>query len=151
MTTLTYQPWALARNMQSEFGRLLDTLGVKSEDNTTVETGVWIPPIDIKEEPHRFILYADLPGVDILKDIEISMENDVLTIKGERQTIKQEEKAGFARLERATGKFYRRFTLPDTADAERISANSKNGVLEIAIPKREKAQPRKIQVIADHT
>jgi HSP20 family protein len=116
-----------------------------SEDNSLVETSHWAPCVDIKEEPSRFVLYADIPGVDP-KNIEITMENGVLTIKGERMSLREEKKAGYTRVERSQGTFYRRFALPDTANPEEISAKGKHGVLEIIIPKRETAKSKKIKV-----
>ena len=91
------------------------------------------------------MIIADLPGVDP-KNIEITMEQGVLTIKGERASDKEESHEGYKRVERVRGTFYRRFSLPDSADAEHIEANGKNGVLEIVLPKLEKVQPRKITV-----
>ncbi len=116
-----------------------------SDDNSLVETSHWAPCVDIKEEPDRFLLYADIPGVDP-KDIEIAMENGVLTIKGERSSSKKEEKEGYTRIERSKGSFYRRFALPDTADPDKVTAEGKHGVLKISIPKREKAKPKRITV-----
>ncbi len=144
MSLIRYEPW----NMVNEVNSLLENmLQRRLADNSYVETGHWIPAVDIKEEPNRFILYADLPGVD--KDnIEIAMENNVLTIKGERQEEHKEEKDNFSRIERIKGSFYRRFTLPDTADSEKISAKTNSGVLEITIPKKEKAHPRRITIKA---
>jgi HSP20 family protein len=81
-------------------------------------------------------------------DIEITMEKGVLTVRGERKLEKEEDRSGFRRIERSRGTFYRRFSLPDSADAERIQAKSRDGVLEIVIPKQEKSQPRKIAVQA---
>ena len=101
--------------------------------------------MDIKEEKDRFVLKADVPGVDPTK-IEVTMEAGVLTIQGERMLDDPQDRDEYKRMERRYGTFYRRFSLPDTADAEKISATGKNGVLEVAIPKKEKAQPRKITV-----
>ncbi|WP_218814578.1 Hsp20/alpha crystallin family protein [Rickettsiella endosymbiont of Dermanyssus gallinae] len=114
-------------------------------DASFVETGGWAPSVDIKSESDRFLITADIPGVDC-KDIEINMENGVLSIKGERSLFNKEERKGYTRVERSQGKFYRRFTLPDTADSDKISARSKNGVLEIEIPKKEKSLLRKITI-----
>jgi HSP20 family protein len=116
-------------------------------DVSNVVTSEWVPAVDVKEEPNRFLILADIPGVDP-KDLEITMENGVLTIKGERAEEAQEEREGYTRMERVRGTFYRRFTLPDTAESERISAKTKNGVLELVIPKHERVQPRKISVSA---
>ncbi|MFP4244636.1 MAG: Hsp20/alpha crystallin family protein, partial [Ectothiorhodospira sp.] len=105
----------------------------------------WVPAVDIREEKDAYVLHADVPGVDP-KAIEVHMENGVLTIRGDRKEESTEERENYKRVERVRGSFYRRFSLPDTADAERISARSVNGVLEVRIPKQEKVQPRRITV-----
>jgi HSP20 family protein len=121
------------------------TLAGFEDEDSSVVTSTWAPAVDIKEEDERFIIKADVPGVDP-KDIDVTMENGVLTLKGERSEEKQEEREGYKRIERSRGSFYRRFSLPDTADGDHIAAKSSNGVLEVVIPKRELAKPRKIQV-----
>ena len=143
MTLVRYRPW----NMLNEMQQLLDrgSQGTDIGDGSSVETSHWVPAVDIKEEPKQFIIKADLPGVD-KNNIEISMENNVLTIKGERQDIKKEERENYSRVERTTGSFYRRFTLPNTADSEKIQAKSKHGVLEVTIPKKEVAVSRRIEI-----
>ena len=103
--------------------------------------------MDIKEEADKFVIHADIPGVKP-EDIDISMHDGVLTIKGEKKTEAKTENAGYKRVERTYGSFYRRFSLPDTANADAISAASKHGVLEVVIPKREAVQPKKINVTA---
>ena len=107
----------------------------------------WIPAVDVVEEPGHFLVRADLPGVDP-KDIEIHMENGVLSIRGERRSESRAENSGYTRVERSHGVFYRRFALPDTADPEGITASGKHGVLEIAIPKRPEVKARRINVNA---
>ncbi len=107
----------------------------------------WIPNVDIHEEAERFLVVADVPGVDG-KDIEITAEKGVLTVRGERRSEKKATADGYARVERASGTFLRRFTLPETADAEAIKASHVNGVLEISIPKRPQEQPRRITIQA---
>mgnify|MGYP000323128449 CR=1 FL=1 len=102
---------------------------------------------EVSGPDHRFILRADVPGV-AREDIDISMEDGILTIAGERQTAKHEEAVGVKRFERVSGRFYRRFTLPETADAEGIAARSANGILEVTIPKLPEVQPRRITVEA---
>ncbi len=147
MTVVRYEPWNLYNQLQDEINKVFQSrLGpVSEDDNSSVVTSHWSPAVDIKEEADRFLLLADVPGVEP-KDIEITMEHGVLTIRGERATENEEERQAFKRVERARGTFYRRFSLPDTADPERISAKGRNGVLEITIPKHEKLQPRKISV-----
>jgi HSP20 family protein len=146
MALVRYEPWNLFNQLQSEINRLFEArTAAGSEDNSTVVTSHWMPAVDIREERDRFVLFADIPGVDP-KDIEVTMENGVLTIRGERKLESEEEMEGYKRVERARGTFYRRFGLPDSADPERISARGKNGVLEVTIPKHERVQPRKIAV-----
>jgi len=144
MTQITrYDPLALLEQFQNEVNRLFESrLGRLGDENTRVVTADWIPPVDIREEEDRFVLLADIPGVDP-KDIEITMEDGVLSIRGERRI---EDDGRFKRMERPRGTFYRRFSLPDTADPEGIRARGQNGVLEITIPKAQKAQPRRIAV-----
>jgi len=115
------------------------------DEETSVATSAWTPAVDIKEENERFVIHADIPGVSP-EHVEITMESGVLSIKGERAYDHKEERKDYKRMERVRGTFYRRFSLPDTADAEKISATGKNGVLEIVIPKHPVAQPRKIEV-----
>lgn len=135
------QPWGLLNQLQKELERAQES-GAKEGSIATAE---WAPSVDIKEDTNKFVLYADIPGVKP-EDIDVSMENGVLTIKGEKKTEATTEQEGYKRIERTHGSFYRRFSLPDTANAEAISAKSKNGVLEIIIPKREAVKPKKINV-----
>lgn len=116
-----------------------------NSDASSVETSDWIPAVDVKEDKNQFVILADLPGVD-RKDINISMENNILTLKGSRAETTKEERNNYFRVERVRGVFYRRFTLPDTADGSKIEAKLQKGVLEIAIPKKEAAQPRLIEI-----
>ncbi|MCH8080157.1 MAG: Hsp20/alpha crystallin family protein [Proteobacteria bacterium] len=149
MALVRHEPWNLLDRLQREFNlqNLLDPYAreVEGEDNSNVVTSHWRPAVDIKEEEDRFVIYADLPGVDP-EDIEITMEQGVLTLKGERSEETTKEREGYKRVERVNGSFYRRFSLPDIADAERIEAKGKNGVLEITLPKQEKAKPKRITV-----
>lgn len=137
------RPWSLVNQLQNELNTMFD--GVPSYEGDTGEVSDWMPAVDIREEKDRFVLHADVPGVDP-KDIEITMENGTLTVRGERTSESKDERNGYRRVERVAGQFFRRFVLPDSADADAISAQSKNGVLEVVIPKQEKVQPRRIQV-----
>ncbi|WP_133130013.1 Hsp20/alpha crystallin family protein [Legionella yabuuchiae] len=109
------------------------------------ETTLWSPAVDIREEKDRYIVKADIPGVE-KDDIQLSLENNMLTIKGERRYEKKEEKEGFSRIERVQGQFYRRFALPDTTDESKIKASYKKGVLEVVIPKKANEKAKKINV-----
>ena len=137
MAITRYEPWGLLSQLQRELER-----GVAEGSTATAE---WAPAVDIKEEANRFVIYADIPGVKP-EAIDISMHDGVLTIKGEKSSESKTEKEGYKRVERTYGSFYRRFSLPDTANPYAISASSKNGVLEIVIPKREAVLPKKINV-----
>ena len=144
MTLVRYEPWGMLNQLRRDMDHMFHTQA-EGEESSTIATSAWVPAVDIKETDDAFEIHADVPGVDP-KDIDVHMENGVLTIKGERESEKKEEKEGFKRVEREWGSFYRRFSLPDTADADKISAKSKHGVLEITIPKQEKVQARKISV-----
>lgn len=146
MNLVRYEPWTLLNQLHSEIDKLFDTRasGLASE-GATVAASDWTPAVDIKEEPSRYVIHADVPGVDP-KDIEVHMENGILSIKGERKSEKEEEREGYKRVERVRGTFFRRFNLPDIADADGIKATAKDGVLELTIPKQEKLQPRRIQI-----
>ena len=149
MTLVRYEPWTLLDRLQKELGGtgLYDNLFSDrvDSDSSNIATSHWRPAVDISEEEDRFVIHADLPGVDP-KDIEITMENGVLSLKGERSSEIKDESKGYSRIERSHGTFYRRFSLPDSADADRIEAKGKNGVLEITLPKHEKQQAKRISV-----
>lgn len=138
---------SLLSELQKEMGSLLGRRPIFPSDNddTSAVINEWMPRVDIKEEDNRFVLQAELPGIDP-KDIEISMENGMLTIKGEKFTESEKQTKDYSRVERYSGKFYRRFALPDIADDAGISAKAKHGVLEVVIPKAKKAQPQRIKV-----
>jgi HSP20 family protein len=138
MSMIRYQPWGMMEQMRREMDRMM------GEENAASASD-WVPAVDIKEDANCFTISADLPGI-APKDIDIHAENGMLTIQGERESEKREERQGYKRMERSYGSFFRRFTLPDTADTDKISAKGENGVLTITIPKRAEIQPRKIAV-----
>lgn len=147
MAITRYSPWQVhGGNMHEEIRNVFDRFFNTDEtDQSNVVTSQWTPRVDIKEEDNRFAIFADIPGVDP-KDIEITMEKGILSIKGERKAEATEQNGKLTRIERSHGLFYRRFALPDSADAEGIKAVGKNGVLEITIPKRPETAPRRINV-----
>ena len=146
MTIVRYEPWAFVSRVQRHLDRALgETQGLP--DGTDAARVSWIPHVDIREEAERFVVAADVPGVEP-KDIEITADKGVLTVRGERSSQKNATADGYERVERATGTFLRRFTLPESADAEAIKATHVNGVLELSIPKRPQEQPRRIAVQA---
>jgi len=141
MNVIRYEPWVPLDQLMNHLfdGRRVASLG------ETATAAAWVPTVDIKEEAGRYVIHADVPGVDP-KDIEVTLEEGVLTLRGERKSESRTEEDGWRRVERVSGQFLRRFTLPETVDAEGVSAQGTNGVLEIVIPKQVKVQPRKIEV-----
>jgi HSP20 family protein len=105
----------------------------------------WTPPVDIVENENELVLTADIPGVR-MEDIDIKLEDGTLTITGDRQFEAEQKEGGYHRIERAYGKFQRAFSLPESVDAEKVTAAYDNGVLRVTLPKKELAKPRSIKV-----
>lgn len=145
MKLVRIQPWSVSDLTRRDFDRCATRrFGCDTAEASTAD---WVPAVDILEEKDRFVLRADIPGVE-RDDIDISMDEGVLSVSGERHTESRHEVDGLQRFERASGRFLRRFTLPETANAEGITAKCANGILEIAIPKLPEVQPRRINVEA---
>lgn len=150
MSITRYQPWSTQAGLQNEIKQVFDRFfNADESDQSNVVTSQWAPRVDIREEDTRFVIYADVPGVDPT-DIEVNMDKGILSIKGERKHEFKEDDGNFTRVERSHGAFYRRFALPDSADAESITASGRHGVLEIVIPKRPAATPRRIEIKTGH-
>jgi HSP20 family protein len=146
MNMIRYSPWGTSNPLQDEIKQVFDKFfSEDGNDQSNIVTSQWAPRVDIREEAGRFVILADIPGVDP-KEIEIQMDNGILTIKGERKSEKREGNERYSRVERQHGLFYRRFAMPDSADSEQVSASGRNGVLEISIPKRPETTPRRITV-----
>jgi len=140
MTIVHYEPWALVSRIQRHLDRALGDVA----DSASVS---WIPHVDVREEADRFVVTADVPGVEG-KDLEVTADKGVLTIKGQRHSDTKASQDGFESVERASGTFLRRFTLPETVDVDAIKASHVNGVLQLTLPKRPQEQPRRISVQA---
>ena len=146
MSLVHYDPWNGMRQLQDDINRLFSSWSTNDSSGVTAD---WVPNVDINEFEDRFQLFVDVPGVDP-KEVEITLESGVLTITGERfmQAARQDETVVRRRTERGSGRFYRRFILPETVDADKVKATDRHGVLEILIPKQAKALPRRIKVAA---
>jgi len=146
MSLVTYDPLFSVRQLQDDINRLFS--GWSTNDSSSV-TADWVPNVDINEYEDKFQLYVDLPGIN-RKDVDITLESGVLTITGERfaQAEKADENVVRRRTERGNGRFYRRFILPESVDADKVKATGRDGVLEVVIPKQAKAVPRRIEVAA---
>ena len=136
MSLSHYDPLANLRLFEDAFTRML------SEPQTNRP---WAPAVDIYETENELVLKADLPDVD-LKDIDVRVENQTLTISGERKFEKSDTTKGYHRIERSYGTFVRSFSVPNTFDTETIAAEFKNGVLSVTLPKKEAAKPRQVKV-----
>jgi HSP20 family protein len=146
MTLIRYEPWnvldRLHRQVDQIFGDSFAAPTAAGDSSVT-----WIPSVDVQEESDKFIVRADLPGVDS-KDISITSDNRVLTLRGERHFERKTNQKGFERLERVEGGFLRRFTLPNNVQDDQIKARHVNGVLEVTIPKVPAPEPRRVSVEA---
>src|SRR6202521_5443353 len=142
MNLVYYQPWSLVNRWYRdiEFNK-----GAEASQPAATNTKAWSPSVDLQEENDRFVLRADVPGV-ALKDIEIFAEDGTLTIRGERLAREHVKSDGLEHIERVTGKFLRRFTLPDSARAEATRAGGVDGVLEVEIPKQPRIEAKRIPV-----
>ena len=145
MNMTRFEPWSIVDMLHRDLDRLA-ARRVPAADSDAVVSD-WVPAVDIIEENERFVLRADVPGVDPA-NIEISMDAGVLSIAGHRNQESSGEDAGLQRMERVSGRFFRRFSLPDTTDADKITAQCRNGILEVLIPKQPQVQARRIEVQA---
>jgi HSP20 family protein len=129
--------------LQDQINRLFNDAFERAEGESNLTA--WAPAVDIRETEHELVVNADLPGVDS-KDLDIRVENNVLTIRGERKFEAKMNEDNYLRVERAYGSFSRSFALANTVNPEGIKADYQNGVLTLAIPKREEAKPKQIKV-----
>ena len=136
MSLTHFDPLANIRVFEDAFTRLF---------NEPQSNRPWTPAVDIYETENDLVVKADLPEVE-LKDIDVRVENQTLTIAGERKFEKQENVAGYHRIERSYGNFTRSFAVPNSFDTEKISASFSNGVLSVSLPKKEAAKPRQVKI-----
>lgn len=134
-----------ANALPSELTDLLSGLLGPLQDASSLVTAAWTPRVDIRETSQSFVIVAEVPGIEP-EAIEVSMDKGILSLKGERQKAVLAEGESSVRMERQYGQFHRRFSLPDTADADNITATHRHGLLEVVIPKKAEVQPRRIPV-----
>jgi HSP20 family protein len=150
MAIVRWEPFRDLAGLQERMNRLFEeslrTRGSGSgQEEDWALGGSWAPPVDIYEHESNIVLKAELPGIDP-KDVELRVENNVLTVRGQRKLEEEVKRDNYHRVERAYGVFTRQFTLPTTVDAEKIKADYKDGVLKVVIPKREEAKPKQISI-----
>jgi len=146
MTVLTrWDPFREFNTLQDRMNRLFrDSYGNEGHDEA-LTTSSFAPAVDVYEDEHNVSLKIEIPGIDE-KDIDVRVENNTLTVHGERKFEKEEKEENFRRVERSYGSFTRSFTLPNTVDVEHVSANYDKGVLKITLPKKAEAKPKQIKV-----
>jgi HSP20 family protein len=145
MTIMRYDPFRDLRTLQEEVNRLFSTNMSRAFDDEGIGRGAWAPSVDIYENKDHIVLEAELPGMK-QEDFDLSIENNVLTLRGERKFEKTDENDNYHRVERSYGAFTRSFTLPQTVSPEGATAEYNNGVLRVTLPKREETKARRIQV-----
>lgn len=145
MAIVRFDPFRELTSMQDRINRIFGE-AVRRNEEDVWRSGTWTPPVDIFEtSDHEIVLRAELPGLK-REDIDIRVENNTLTLRGERKHEAEVKQEQFHRIERTYGQFTRSFALPSTVDAEKVSATFTDGVLTITLPVREEAKPRQIQV-----
>ena len=145
MSITRYDPFRDLRSLQDEVNRLFSSNFSRSFGDEGIARGSWTPSVDIFENKDQIVLEAELPGMN-REDFELTIENNVLTLRGERRFEKTDEGDNYHRVERSYGSFTRSFTLPQTVSGEGANAEYKNGVLRVALPKREEVKARRIEI-----
>lgn len=149
MPIVRWEPFRDLVSLQERMNRLFDDsfrgTGRGAGDEDWALGGSWAPAVDIYEHDGRIVLKAELPGVDA-KDVDIRVENNVLTLRGERKFDNDVKRESYHRVERAYGAFQRSFTLPTVVDTDKIQAEFKDGVLRVTLPKREELKPKQIAI-----
>ena len=142
-----WDPFRELSQLQERMDRLFrDNAGYAGAGREeSLEQGSFIPAVDVYEDEHNITLKLEVPGID-QKDLDIRIENNTLTVRGERKLEKEEKQENFHRIERRYGTFVRTFQLPNTVDSEKVNANYENGVLKITLAKKAEAKPKQIQV-----
>src|SRR5262245_25813875 len=145
MAVVRWDPFRDLSVLQDRMNRLFDTAGRNWGTEEPAATTTWSPAVDIFETEGEIVVKAELPGME-RKDIALNLENNVLTLRGERRFEKETKDDNYHRIERSYGGFRRAFSIPATVDEEKINAEYKDGVLKIVLPKKEQAKPKQIRI-----
>ena len=145
MANMTRKPIGNLFNLHNEMGRLFGDLLSSQENDVDTENASWIPTVDISESENTYEIHAELPGVTE-NDVNISVTDNLLTIKGEKNVQENTHNKNYHRVERRYGSFKRSFTLPRLVNTSEIKAGFKDGILSLTIPKAEEAKPKEIQI-----
>ena len=143
-TLIRWDPFRNVNTLQEQFNRLFESnFSNRGSENTAITT--WAPAVDIYETENELVVKADLPDIDE-KDLDVRVENNILTIRGERKFEQSVKEDNYLRVERSYGSFSRSFSLPNTVNTEAVKAEYKNGVLTVGLPKRAEAKPKQVKV-----
>jgi HSP20 family protein len=145
MAVVRWDPFRDINVLQDRMNRLFEDAGRGWRSEEPAAANTWSPAVDIFEAQGEIVVKAELPGMD-RKDITLNLENNVLTLKGDRRFEKETKEENYHRIERAYGGFSRSFSIPATVDEEKIHADYKDGVLKIILPKKEQAKPKQIRI-----
>ena len=147
MTIITrWDPFREFATLQDRMNRLFrESFGDVGRDESLTTTSAFAPAVDVYEDEHKVVLKIEVPGIDE-KDIDVRVENNTLTVQGERKIEKEEKEENYRRVERHYGSFTRNFTLPPTVDTENVSAAYDKGILKVTLPKKAEAKPKQIKV-----
>jgi HSP20 family protein len=146
MAIVRLDPWRELSGMQDRMNRLFGEMYGRRGDDDLLSRGAWMPPVDIYQNNNQeLVLKVEIPGLT-REEIDLRVENNTLTIRGERKREAEVNEEQYHRVERSYGGFSRSFSLPNTVDTEKVRADYQNGVLTVTLPTREEAKPRQIQV-----
>ncbi len=147
MAIIRWDPFRDLMTLRDRMNRLFEDVftSARGEEKDLI-SGSWTPAVDIYEDENQLVLTAEVPGIDE-KDIEIKLEDNTLSIQGERKMEKETKEENYHRIERAYGSFYRSFTLPNYIDQDKIQAEHENGILKITMPKKPELKPRKVKIL----
>jgi HSP20 family protein len=145
MAITRWDPFRDVLALQNRMNSLFQEFNRAGDGNDSLSTAAFVPPVDIYEDEHKIVLKLEVPGMKE-SDLDIQLENNVLTVRGERKFEKEEKEENFHRIERRYGSFYRSFTVPNTVNPENVKASYDAGVLRLEMEKRPEAKPKQIKV-----
>ncbi len=146
MAIIRWDPFRDMITLREKMNRLFEDMFTTRTDDKEASASAWAPSVDIYETENELVMTAEVPGLSE-KDVEIKIEDNTLTLKGERKFEKQTKEENYHRIERSYGSFYRAFTLPSSIDADKIHAEHENGILKIMMPKRPELKPRTVKIL----
>jgi HSP20 family protein len=146
MAIIRWDPFRDIVTLRERMNRMFEDIVTQKGEDKDIVSSSWAPAVDIYETEGELVLQAEIPGIDE-KDIEISIEDNTLTLKGERKFEKETKEENYHRIERSYGSFFRSFTLPPYVDAEKVEAEHESGILKVHMPKKPELKPRKIRIL----